>query len=68
VVAMQYDYMPWTKPVAQVAEQVLGLKNQNKNYAGFALFISGNVSPRARDELSKRGVKIYERQLPGPLR
>jgi hypothetical protein len=49
-------------------EPVLDLKNQNKNYSGFALFISGDVSPRARDELSKRGVRIYERQLPGPLR
>jgi hypothetical protein len=68
VVAIQYDYVAWTEQVAKAAEKVLNLKHRNESYAGFALFTSGDLSPRAGDELTQRGFKIYDRQLPGRLR
>ena len=49
-------------------KKVLSLKNRNENYAGFPLFISADVSPRACEELTQRRVKIYDKQLPGRLR
>jgi hypothetical protein len=48
-------------------EKALSLKQVNEGYSGFVLILSGDASERARDELNQRGVKIYERQLPGPL-
>jgi hypothetical protein len=68
VVAIQYDYLAWTEQVATAAEKVLNLKNGKESYAAFVLFTSGDLSPRAREELTQRGIKIYDRQLPGPLR
>jgi hypothetical protein len=68
VVAIQYDYLAWTEQVATAAEKVLNLKNGKESYAAFVLFTSGDLSLRAREELTQRGIKIYDRQLPGPLR
>ena len=44
---------------------MLNLKPGNESYAGFASFTFGNLSPRAGEELTQRGFKIYDRQLPG---
>ena len=44
---------------------MLSWKHGNASYAGFASFTFGDVSPRAREELTQRGFKIYDRQLPG---
>jgi len=68
VVTIQYDCLAWTEQVATAAEKILNLKNGKENYAAFALFTSGDLSPRAREELTQHEIKIYDRQLPGPLR
>src|SRR5258707_15768411 len=45
---------------------MLSWKHGNASYAGFASFTFGDVSPRAREELTQRRFKIDDRQLPGP--
>jgi hypothetical protein len=38
---------------------------RHESYPGFASFTFGDLSPRAREELTERGFKIYDRQRPG---
>jgi hypothetical protein len=38
---------------------------RNESDAGFASFTFGDLPPRAREELTQRGFKIYDRQLAG---
>ncbi len=44
---------------------MLNLKHGNESYAGFASFTFDDLSPRAREELTQRGFKIYDPQLAG---
>jgi hypothetical protein len=44
---------------------MLNLKHGNESYAGFASFTFGDLSSRAREELTQPGFKIYGRRLPG---
>lgn len=54
VVAIQYDYLAWTEQVAMAVDKALSLKHVNEGYSGFVLFLSGDVSGRARDELNAK--------------
>jgi hypothetical protein len=67
-VALHYDYLAWTQRVAMVSQQIFDFERASGKCRGLVLFISGDLSPRARAELTKRGVVIYQREFPGPLR
>jgi len=67
VVALQWDYVAWT---ALAEKFVTALKAEKfpTPPTGYALVFTGEISPRAAQELASRGVKVTAKALPGPLK
>ena len=66
VVALQWDYAAWTSGAASFTSGVQQLAAQsNKNEL---VALSGQVSPRLRQELEARGFTVQDRLAPGPLK
>ena len=66
VVALQWDYAAWTSGAARFTSGVQQLAAQSNKNGLVAL--SGQVSPRLRQELESRGFTIRDRLSPGPLK
>ena len=60
VVMLPVDYMFWTPRVASVAQALTTHVPDRPRIARRELWIAGNVSPRARQELESLGWKVYE--------
>jgi hypothetical protein len=69
IVALQWDYAAWTSGAASFTDDVQKLagKSGQKNAHVFVA-LSGDVSPRLREELEKRGMTVQDRLVPGPLK
>jgi len=67
VLAMQWDYAAWTSGAATFAKQIQELAQQSGN-KGVLVALSGDASPRLKDELQKRGFIVRDRMSPGPLK
>jgi hypothetical protein len=68
IVALQWDYAAWTAGAAQFTgdvQKLAGHSGENKN---ILVALSGQVSPRLREELEKRGITVQDRLVPGPLK
>jgi hypothetical protein len=66
VVALQWDYAAWTAGAARFCEEVQKLDAQSGK-KGILIAISGQASPRLKQELQARRIAINDRVNPGPL-
>ena len=66
VVALQWDYAAWTSGAAAFTNDVQKLATQSGKNQNVLVALSGQVSPRLRQELEKRGFTLQDRLVPGP--
>jgi len=68
VVALQWDYAAWTAGAAGFTSDVEKLAAQSGENKKLLVALSGQVSPRLRQELENRGFMVQDRLVPGPLK
>jgi hypothetical protein len=68
IVVLQWDYAAWTAGAAGFTSDVQKLAAQSGKSKSVLVALSGQVSPRLREELEKRGFTVHDRLLPGPLK
>jgi hypothetical protein len=68
IVALQWDYAAWTSGAAGFSSEVQKLAAQSSKNGKVLVGLSGQVSPRLRQELENRGFVVKDRLVPGPLR
>ena len=68
VVALQWDYAAWTPGAAAFTSDVQKLATQSGKNSHVFVGLSGQVSPRLRQELETRGFTVQDRLAPGPLK
>jgi hypothetical protein len=68
IVALQWDYAAWTSGAASFTDEVQKLAGKSGQSAHVSVDLSGELSPRLREELAKRGMTIEDRLVPGPLK
>jgi hypothetical protein len=68
VVAFQWDYAAWTSGAAAFTSDVQTLAAQSGKNGKVLVALSGQVSPRLREELESRGFRVQDLVAPGPLR
>jgi hypothetical protein len=68
IVALQWDYAAWTAGAAGFTAEVQKLAGKSGQSAHVSVDLSGQVSPRLREELEKRGITVKDRLVAGPLR
>lgn len=68
IVALEWDYAAWTPGAASFTDEVQKLAGKSGQNAHVFVALSGDVSPRLREELEKRGVTVQDRLVPGPLK
>jgi hypothetical protein len=68
VVAFQWDYAAWTSGAAAFTDAVQKLGTQSGKSRNVFVALSGQVSPRLRQELESRGFTVQDRLVPGPLK
>jgi hypothetical protein len=66
VVALQWDYAAWTSRAASFTDEVQKLAGKSGQSAHVLVALSGEVSPRLREELEKRSITLQDRLVPGP--
>ena len=67
VVALQWDYAAWTAGAAAFTSNVQKLAAESGKNKSVLVALSGQVSPRLRQELEKRGFTLRDRLVRGPL-
>jgi hypothetical protein len=68
IVAFQWDYAAWTSGAAGFTNDVQKLAAQSGKTPNVLVALSGQVSPRLRQELETRGFTVHDRLVPGPLK
>jgi hypothetical protein len=68
IVALQWDYAAWTSGAAGFTNDVQKLAAQSGKTTNVLVALSGQVSPRLRQELETRGFTVHDRLVPGPLK
>ena len=68
ILAFQWDYAAWTSGAAGFTAEVQQLAAQSGKHTNVIAALSGQVSPRLRQELETRGFTVQDRLVPGPLR
>src|SRR5215468_8342078 len=68
IVALQWDYAAWTSGAASFTDDVQKLAGKSGQNVHISVDLSGEISPRLRDELEKRGITVQDRLVPGPLK
>jgi hypothetical protein len=67
-VAFQWDYAAWTSAAAGFTSDVQKLAAQPSKNKNVFVALSGQVSPRLREESQTRGISVQDRLVPGPLK
>jgi hypothetical protein len=67
VVALEWDYAAWTSGAARVSDEVAKFAAKSPRNKKVLVALSGQVSPRLRQELEARGQTLKDRLAPGPL-
>jgi hypothetical protein len=67
IVALQWDYAAWTSGAAFFTSEVEKLASESGEKKPVLIAVSGQMSPRLRQELKERGFQVEERVSPGPL-
>jgi hypothetical protein len=68
IVALQWDYAAWTSGAARFTDEVQKLADKSGQGAHVFVGLSGQVSPRLRQELETRGFTVHDRLAQGPLK
>jgi hypothetical protein len=68
IVALQWDYAAWTAGAASFIDDLQKLARKSNPGAHISIDLSGEISPRLREELEKRGMAVQDRLVPGPLK
>jgi hypothetical protein len=68
IVAFQWDYAAWTSGAAAFTSDVQKLAAQSGKNENVFVVLSGQVSPRLRQELETRGFTAQDRLVPDPLK
>jgi len=68
IVAFQWDYAAWTSGAAGFTNDVQKLAGQSGKNQNVLVALSGQVSPRLRQELETRGFTVHDRLAQGPLK
>ena len=68
IVALQWDYAAWTSGAASFTDDVQKLAGKSGQSTRVSIDLSGEISPRLREELEKRGITVQERLVAGPLK
>ena len=68
IVALQWDDAVWTAGAASFTDDLQKLSGKSCQSAHISIDLSGQVSPRLREELEKRGITLQDRLVPGPLK
>lgn len=66
ILALQWDYAAWTPAAATITTEIEELAKEVGN-KGVLIALSGQASPRLKQELSNRGFTVHDRISPGPL-
>jgi hypothetical protein len=66
ILALQWDYAAWTPAAASITTEIQELAKEAGN-KGVLIALSGQASPRLKQELSNRGFTVRDRISPGPL-
>jgi len=64
VVALQWDYAAWTPGAARVSSEVEEFAAKPPRNKRVLVALSGQVSPRLRQELEARGQQVKDRVAP----
>jgi len=64
IVALQWDDAAWTAGAASFTDDLQKLSGKSCQSAHISIDLSGQVSPRLREELEKRGITLQDRLLP----
>src|SRR5215471_5091033 len=67
VVALQWDYAAWTSGAARASDAVEKFAAKPPRNKKVLVALSGQVSPRLRQELEARGQQVKDRVASGPL-
>ena len=68
IVALQWDYAAWTAGAGRFSEQLRKFAEKPPANKKVFVAISGQTSPRLRQELEKLGDGVKDRLSPGPLK
>jgi hypothetical protein len=68
VVALQWDYAAWTPRAAAFTDEVEKLAASSGEPKPVLIAISGEMTPRLRQELETRKFTVQDRVSPGPLK
>ena len=68
IVALQWDYAAWTSGAAGFTDEAQKLADKSGQGAHLFVGLSGQVSPRLRQELEARGFTVHDRLAQGPLK
>jgi hypothetical protein len=68
VVALQWDYAAWTPRAATFTDEVEKLAASSGESKPVLVAISGQMTPRLRQELETRKITVQDRVSPGPLK
>jgi hypothetical protein len=68
IVALEWDYVAWTRAAAQFAEALKSSPSGETPIRAYRLSVTGAVSPMARANLEQLGIETVDRALPGPLK
>jgi len=68
IVALQWDYAAWTSGAAGFTDEVQKLAERSGQGARVFVGLSGEISPRLRQELETRHFIVQDRLAPGPLK
>lgn len=68
IVALQWDYAAWTPGAAAFTGEVQKLATGSGKNGHVLVALSGEVSPRLRQELESRKFSVQDRLSPGPLK
>src|SRR5215475_7504567 len=68
VIALQWDYAAWTPGAAHFTDEIEKFAAKSPRNKKVVVALSGQVSPRLRQELEARGQIVKDRVVPGPLK
>jgi hypothetical protein len=68
VVTLQWDYVTCTPGAARASKKIEKFAAKPPRNKRVVVALSGQVSPRLRQELEARGQQVKDRVAPGPLK
>jgi hypothetical protein len=68
IVALQWDYAAWTAGAARFSEELRKVAASSNGNKKVFVAVSGQTSPRLREEMEKLGHQLEDHLSPGPIK